>query len=120
MNKTLQQLYKQREELNQKIAKEESKKVKWTKIGNLEWSENLGKMDWYEAKKKCEKLGGRLPTRVELLDLYDNHHEKCVDWSNYYWSSTEYSDTYAWYQNFSTGTQHNNTKTNTNCVRCVR
>ena len=48
------------------------KKIKWTKIGNLKWSEDLGEMTWDKAKEKCKEIGGRLPTRVELIDLYDN------------------------------------------------
>ncbi|MCG2695714.1 DUF1566 domain-containing protein [Candidatus Parcubacteria bacterium] len=37
-----------------------------------------------------------------------------------YWSSTENSATNAWKQNFTTGNQNNNNKTNSNYVRCVR
>ena len=62
MNTKIQKL---RKEFNNKLDKLESKlvKTKWTKIGDLEWSEPLGEMDWYEATKKCEEMGGRLPTR---------------------------------------------------------
>jgi hypothetical protein len=37
-----------------------------------------------------------------------------------YWSATEYSTTNAWNQNFSSGNQNNNNKTNTYRVRAVR
>jgi len=95
--------------------------IKWTKIGNLEWSECLGEMNWYDAIKKCEELGGRLPTRVELLDLYDNHSDECKDFvAAYYWSSTEYSVTSAWLQYFTTGFASYNLKTGSYYVRCVR
>lgn len=99
-------------------------KTKWTKIGNLEWSQDLGEMDWNEANKKCEELGGRLPTRLELLDLLDNHRKDIEDWDRYYtlWSSTEcYNFTaYAWYVYLDCGNTNNDTKTTKNNVRCVR
>lgn len=37
-----------------------------------------------------------------------------------YWSSTEYNNNNAWYQNFTNGTQNNNNKNNANSVRCIR
>jgi hypothetical protein len=40
--------------------------------------------------------------------------------NNNYWSSTEYSSTDAWNQNFNNGNQNNNTKNNTLPVRAVR
>jgi hypothetical protein len=40
---------------------QEIKETKWTKIGDLEWSEDLGEMDWFEAEKICKEMGGRLP-----------------------------------------------------------
>ena len=65
-------------------------KIKWTKIGDLEWSKNLGEMTWDEAVVKCKELGGRLPTRAELVDLVDNYQDKIKDWGGvYYWSSTQ-------------------------------
>ena len=98
-----------------------TEQIKWTKIGNLEWSECLGEMNWYDATKKAEELGGRLPTRVELLDLYDNHSDECKDFvAAYYWSSAEYCAGYAWGQNFSTGGVNYYYKTNYFYVRCVR
>ena len=45
------------------------------KIDNLEvMSEDLGRMEWYDAKEACEKLGDgwRLPTKDELNILYEN------------------------------------------------
>ncbi len=104
------------------IISDYSDEIEWTKIGNLEWSENLGDMSWDEAIKKCEELGGRLPTRLELLNLIDNHKEECKYFGIlYYWSSTEYSDTmYAWLVNFFTGFTTNNLKSIAYLVRCVR
>ena len=100
-------------------------KIKWQKIGELEWSENLGKMDWYKGCEKCKKLvGAVLPERKDLIDLVDNHREEIRDWDirQYFWSSTEYySDaTYAWYTNLHYGSTDDALKANAYYVRCVR
>ena len=110
------------------VPKQEVKKfkIKWTKIGDLEWSDNLGEMTWDEAMAKCEEFGGRLPTRTELVDLVDNpiNREKTKDWEKYnaYWSSTQYYGTpsYAWYVGLSHGFTYANVKTTRSYVRCVR
>ena len=96
------------------------KKIKWTKIGNLKWSEDLGEMAWDKAKEKCKEIGGRLPTRVELIDLYDNHREECKKMEDYYWSSTEYSSYNAWLVVFTNGHADSNFKDYSFSVRCVR
>ena len=96
------------------------KKIKWTKIGNLKWSEDLGKMNWDKAKEKCQELGGRLPTRVELIDLYDNYREECEGMSDFYWSSTEYNSPDAWYVSFYSGKVDGVYKGVSFSVRCVR
>lgn len=102
-------------------------KIIWTKIGNLEWSNDLGEMTWYDAKKKCQKIGGRLPTRVELIDLYDNHPKECqklvkYQLSSLFWSSTELSvnTSYAWNVALHNGNTYLNTKSTCYDVRCVR
>jgi len=105
-------------------------KNKWTKIGKLYWmSEVLGEMNWNEAKEKCKAVGGRLPTRIELMDLYDNHYGECrelikndLGWPFYYWSSTETSGapTYAWTVYLYNGSTNNSTKGTAYRVRCVR
>jgi len=102
------------------LIKKDKPAIKWTKIGDLEWSEDLGLMDWFQATKKCKKLGGRLPTRMELMDLYDNHGEECKNFALCYWSSTENSHTYAWYQNFATGNLDLYNKNRSYYIRCVR
>jgi len=117
------EIKQQLSEIRKRLDKLEGidKNVKFTRIGNLEWSECLGEMNWYDAIKKCEELGGRLPTRVELLDLYDNHSDEWKDFvAAYYWSSTEYNATSAWGQSFSTGSVYNYYKTYLYYVRCVR
>ena len=95
------------------------KKIKWTKIGNLKWSEDLGEMTWDQAKEKCKELGGRLPTKIQLLDLYDNH-SKCREMEGFYWASPEYSSTYAWTVYFRNGSANTSSKYLSFSVRCVR
>ncbi|MDX1960273.1 MAG: hypothetical protein SFU98_17015 [Leptospiraceae bacterium] len=34
------------------------------------WSKNFGKMSWFDAKKKCESIGMRLPTLNELKGAF--------------------------------------------------
>jgi len=105
-------------------------KTKWTKIGNLEWSEDLGEMNWFEATKKCEELGGRLPTRIELLYLFDNNFKEMQKMLGenpagyYYWSATTNSlaTQFAWLVHLGNGSTNGNTKTSSDSyrVRCVR
>ena len=104
-------------------------KIRWTKIGELYWSECLGEMGWDKAVKKCKKLKGRLPTRLELLDLYDNHNKECNKLitakpgsPDNYWSSTEisYDPTTAWGVYLYDGTTFYVTKGTAYWVRCVR
>ena len=102
------------------------KNIKWQTIGKLQWSENLGKMNWHKAKKKCEELGGRLPTRVELIDLADNCQKDIKDWDddNILWSSTEYPSApdYAWLMYLPCGHATTNTKSTSGSYysRCVK
>jgi len=84
---------------------------------------DLGKMDWEDAKKACADLGDgwRLPTRLELLLMYNNQDELGGFADNYYWSSTEYNDDgYAWKQDFDDGLQYNSSKSFKYNVRAVR
>jgi len=118
--KNEKEILKKLEEIKDLIKKDKPA-IKFKRIGNLEWSEDLGSMDWFQATEKCEELGGRLPTRMELMDLYDNHRDECKDFvAVIYWSSAENSATSAWNQNFSTGNVLNYNKTNSFYVRCVR
>ena len=122
----MKQIQKLREEFNNKLDKLEAKlvKKKWTKIGNIEWSEPLGEMNWHDAKKKCEEMGGRLPTRIELLDLVDNHSDEIEDWDTdvYLWSATTQSDNThnAWHTYLDIGLTFNGNKTNAYDSRCIR
>ena len=123
-NNRLDELEKRIEAL-EGIRADIKKDIKFTRIGNLEWSEDLGEMKWYDAKKACEKAGGRLPTRLELLDLFDNHSDACKELiedlpSNSFWSATEHSGSNAWLVNLSFGYTDSNGKTDAFRVRCVR
>ena len=107
-----------------KIEKKVKEKYAFTKIGDLEWSEPLGEMPWEEATKKCEEMGGRLPTRLELLNLVDNHSEEIEDWDKYnsLWSATTRSNNTqaAWLTYLYTGYTTSHAKTNSYDSRCVR
>ena len=122
MNK--EQIKKRIEELENKVEKLKQAEMTWQKIGELKWSKNLGEMDWYEANKKCEELGGRLPTRLELIDLVDNHAEEIEDWDKKYnfWSSTEnhINSANAWYVSLNYGnTNYYDKTTSSYYARCV-
>ena len=82
-----------------------------------------GRFTWSEAKEACAKLGAgwRLPTKEELNEIYKNRDVVGVFSKSYYWSSTEYADDYAWFQDFDDGYQASVNKLNGNgSVRSVR
>jgi hypothetical protein len=83
---------------------------------------DLGEMNWDDAMKACADLGDgwRLPTRLELLLMYNNQDELGGFAFNSYWSSTEHDNVRAWIQNFFNGFQSTNNKTNYYYVRAVR
>jgi Protein of unknown function (DUF1566) len=64
--------------------------------------------DWY------------LPSKHELNLLYLQQTVVGGFSSNVYWSSSEYNDSYAWFQFFSNGFQDNDYKYNPSYVRAVR
>tara|TARA_R110000764_G_scaffold130666_1_gene218525 strand:- start:407 stop:808 length:402 start_codon:yes stop_codon:yes gene_type:complete len=80
------------------------------------------KTNWEDAMKACADLrdGWRLPTRLELLIMYNNQDEIGGFAANYYWSSTEYVNGYAWWQGFGNGNQDVNNKFGNGYVRAVR
>jgi hypothetical protein len=82
----------------------------------------LGAMNWEEANTECALLGEgwRLPTRGELLLMYENKTVVGGFANNYYWSSTESDFSYAWYFTFDLGSADNLNKGNTSYVRAVR
>ena len=82
----------------------------------------LGEMEWDDAMKACAALGDgwRLPTRVELLLMYENKDVVGGFASNGYWSSTEYDNVSAWVQFFLYGNQFLNVKGGNYYVRAVK
>lgn len=90
--------------------------------------EDLSKIaTWTDAKDFCSNYevdsckDWRLPTSDELTLIYKSLHQKGkgnFD-NNIYWSSSE-SDSYAWYQNFASGTMSSTFKEAKACVRAVR
>jgi len=79
-------------------------------------------LTWEESKAYCESLGNgwRLPTRVELLLMYENKEEIGGIDIGYYWSSAENDNDDAWVQSFTNGYQFNLIKNGTLCVRPVK
>lgn len=67
--------------------------------------ESEERLDFYEAQQFCQSNGGRCPTIDELTCIYLNKDKINAALSaanlpelkeNWYWSSTEYSNYYAW------------------------
>ena len=107
--------------------------------GKVAWLDSTGKhgliaaeadlperLSWNDAKKACSELKENgfsdwyLPSKEELNKL---HHAKdtlggFVDIN--YWSSTEFSANYAWFQDFGSGSQYINDKDYVWRVRPVR
>jgi len=80
------------------------------------------KTNWEDAMKACADLGDgwRLPTRLELLLMYNNQDELGGFALDYYWSSTEDDNYGAWIQDFGYGGQGLNPKLYDYYVRAVR
>ena len=91
-------------------------------INGLEVSDNLGMINWHEAKIVCKKLGPgwRLPTKDELNMFYENKQEIGGFANFYYWSSTEVDNSNAWLQYFIAGGQYLGSKNANGYVRAVR
>lgn len=62
------------------------------------------KMDWDDAMKACKDLGEgwRLPTKKEILMIYQNRNEISYYPDDYYWTATihDIDKEWAWYQYF--------------------
>ena len=86
------------------------------------YPKDLGEHNWEDAKKVCEDLGDgwKLPTREELHLMWFNRESIGGFAVADYWSSSEYSNSNAWGQNFYSGDRGNNSKDYTNYVRAVR
>ena len=88
-----------------------------------------GQGGYHAAARYCDKLdfGGYtdwyLPNRAELNIFWDNVASipGLDKTGTYYWSSTEYNQNYAWYQQFNFGgTQDSTLKSDSRLFRCVR
>ena len=82
-------------------------------------------MLWADARKWCESVGGELPDRQVLLQCYMNNELKGTFKRDYYWTSSdsefpELTDSHAWYQLFTNGTQNYNGKNTKYLVRAVK
>jgi predicted small secreted protein len=117
------------EEFQEKKRLEEEKRIEersTIKIGDLEvMTEDLGEMNWDDAKKACADLGDgwRLPTKDELNVLYETR-DKIGGSYDGYWSSTEFNgygdnDDYHWFS-YSDGEQYFSIKDAPLFVRAVR
>jgi len=105
-----------------KAEKEKEPVTIWGTLGFLVHPKELGEMTWEEAKKACKQLGKgwRLPTRVELLLMYENKDIVGGFANNYYWSSTGSDFNYAWYFYFFYGNANYDDKYFTYYVRAVK
>ncbi len=81
-----------------------------------------GRYSWDEAVKVSEALGKgwRLPKKYELDWMCQRKEDIGGFGAYYYWSSSEYCDNYAWYQNFFNGYQNSSYKYTNYRVRPVR
>jgi hypothetical protein len=77
-------------------------------------------LNWNDAVAWCESVGGLLPPRNILLECYMNKEIRDLFTATTYWSSTEFTATYAWAQFFFNGLQYGNVKTYATYVRAVR
>jgi hypothetical protein len=125
MNKETVELIKRIERLENKLELT-TPKIEWHKIGDLLWSDNLGKMNWDEAMAKAKELGARLPERWEMIKVTDKNHDELQelvenDPSYNFWSATETTSTNAWNVNLNNGYTGNYGKASLSFqVRCVR
>jgi hypothetical protein len=78
-------------------------------------------LNWNDAVDWCESVGGELPPRDILLHCYVNKEISDLFTATTYWSSTQWTATYAWTQYFNFGSQdYDCNKTYAYCVRAVR
>jgi hypothetical protein len=63
-----------------------------------------GGMTWQAAKDWAQAAGGHLPSRDESALLYA-HAREHINTRYWYWTSTQYSESFAWSQYFDYGDQ---------------
>jgi len=77
-------------------------------------------INWKDAMAWAKEQDGDLPTRAELILLYENYSDKFE--ARAYWSNTQHASTssYAWFQNFNYGYQDHTRKDGELRARAVR
>ena len=103
------------------------KLVEYMDIDGKAYSDSSGTATAEYAAKKCldYSYGGYddwfLPSKYELNLMYHNLHERGLgSFASYYWSSSENSNIYAWFQDFNSGNQRNYPRNFALYVRAVR
>jgi len=76
-------------------------------------------LEWAKTVEVDGHTDFAAPTRFESALLYANLRDQ-FDMSAWYWTSTQSSDDYAWYQNFYYGFQYYDNKSYEGRVRAVR
>jgi hypothetical protein len=93
-------------------------------LGTVEVAERdfPGKMNWSTAVAACKDLGSgwRLPTQEELKKICEKKAELGGFTNDYYWSSREDDQSYAWSHYFGSNDQLSFQKNNAYYVRAVR
>ncbi|MDE6006197.1 MAG: DUF1566 domain-containing protein [Muribaculaceae bacterium] len=104
----------------------ESKWIEIPSAGIAVQKNDLGNGYWETADAMCNNstLGGftdwRLPTKEELMVLYNNRNKIGGFVKDFYWSSTSKDDYYHWFVDFRNGGLSYNPPTNSYYVRAVR
>lgn len=75
-------------------------------------------LNWADAKKWAESVGGELPARPAAAMLFAN--AKAQFEAEWHWTSEAYSGSGAWVQGFDYGGQNTSHVDNHNCARAVR
>ena len=94
-------------------------------------TQDQGTANWYEAQNLISyptnhSVNGakfrdwRMPTKYELYEMYLQQGAIGPFNSSYYWSSTEFGNDDAWFQDFGDGLQYNASKLVSYTVRSVR
>lgn len=87
------------------------------------WSDYLGLLNWESAKKKCESLGLRLPTRDEMIAAFQAGETKSWEKDGEaFWTSTEFSNSgnHYYFGIVSGFSSHYGDNTDEGHVRCIR
>jgi len=101
------------------MEKAQEGRVKQEIIAKTIWWGKISEkpMSWEDAEIWCKEQGGRLPTRVELLQAFEDGVDGFK--LDYYWSSTEYGTGGTWKQAFISGERGGTDKGSNAYVRCV-